>query len=318
MKMNKRKVAIVGCGNVGTTIAYTLTLKDLVDEILLIDINEEKVDAEKLDIMQGFSFASEKVKIKVGKYRECRDADIVILAVGALDLQKSKNRLDFVARDSKLAIEVTKKIVASGFDGIFLVVSNPVDVITYVVKKISKFPANRVIGTGTMLDTARLKFFLSEYTNISTNSIQTYVMGEHGNSLVPIWSKCNIAGKQIFEYIEANNLNLNDLNDIYLKTRNSGYDIANKKGATYYGISMCVVNLVKAIYGAENVVYPVSAYLNGEYGQKSVCVGVPAIINRSGIGKIIELNLTRTEKSKFEASVRLLQNIQKTIEFKEK
>lgn len=316
--MDKRKVVIVGIGNVGASIAYTLTIENMVDEILFIDTNEEKADGERLDIMQSLSFTSDKVKIKVGKYRECRDADIVILAMGSSDNQKAKSRLDYAFKDSMIAKEVTKKIVASGFEGIFLVASNPVDVITYVVKKVSKFPVNRVIGTGTMLDTARIKFFLSEYTNISTNSIEAYVMGEHGDSLVPIWSKCTIAGKQIFEYIEDNNLNLNDLNEIYLKTRNSGYDIVNKKGVTCYGISMCVSNLVKAIYSAENVVYPVSAYLNGEYNLKNICIGVPAIINRSGIGKIIELNLTRNEKSKFNISADLLKNIQNKIDFKEK
>ncbi len=316
--MNKRKVVIVGVGNVGATTAYTLSIKNLVDEILFIDINEDKAKAESLDIVQSLSFTNEKVNIKIGKYRECRDADIVILTMGALDSHKSKTRLDFVERDSKIAMEVTKKIVSSGFSGIFLVASNPVDVITYVVKKVSKFPANKVIGTGTMLDTARLKTFLSEYTNISTNSIQAFVIGEHGDSSVPLWSKCNIAGKQVFEYIEDNNLNLNDLNDIYIKTKNSGYDISSKKGFTCYGISMCIANLIKAIYGAENVIYPVSTYLNGEYGNKDICIGVPAIINRSGIGKVVELNLTRTEKNRFENSVKLLQSIQNNIKIEGK
>ena len=315
--MNKRKIVIVGTGMVGSTIAYTLALKNLTSEILLIDINEEKAEAEKLDILHGLPFLNEQLDIKVGKYRECRDADMVIMTIGSLNNHKVKTRLDLADKDSIIAEEVTKKVVKSGFKGIFLVVSNPLDIITYVVKKVSKFPEKKVLGTGTMLDTSRFKYLLGKSLNCSPKSIQAYILGEHGDSSFPVWSNCFVSGKQIFEYIEENNISFEELNNIYNVTRDSGNIVSSRKGATYYAISMCAVRIVQAIYQDEKIVFPVSVYLDGEYEQKDICIGVPAVIDRGGVNKIVDLKLTRTEKQKLENSANVLRSVINKLEIKE-
>ena len=307
--MNKRKVAIIGTGVVGATVAYTLALKNITAEIFLIDINEEKAEGEMLDILHGLPFYNESVNIKVGKYRECRNADIVVIATGTLNNQKAKTRLDLAEKDSAIAKEVTQKVVKAGFKGIFLCVSNPVDIITYVVKKVSNFPANKVLGTGTMLDTSRFKYLLGEFFEVSPKSIQGYVLGEHGDSSFPVWSNCFISGKQIFDYIDENKIKLEDLNNIYINTKNAGYIVASKKNATYYAVSMCTARIVQAIFQDENIVFPVSTYLDGEYDKKDICIGVPAIINRDGASKVVELKLTRTERVKLENSVQVIKNV---------
>lgn len=312
--MNKRKVVVIGTGMVGSTIAYTLALKNIASEIMLIDANEEKAEGEKLDILHGLPYMDMKVNIKVGKYRECRDADIVVVATGSANNQKAKTRLDLAVKDSAIAKEITEKVVKSGFNGIFLCVSNPLDVITYVVKKVSKFPANKVLGTGTMLDTARFKYLLGDFANVSPNSIQAYVLGEHGDSSFPVWSNCFIAGKQIFDYVEENNVNLEELNNIVNTTRKSGYIVSSKKNGTCYAVSMCAVRIIQAIYQDENIVFPVSTYLDGEYDQKDVCIGVPAVISKEGVSRIINLKLTRTEKIKFENSAKVLKSVIQKLE----
>ena len=311
---DKRKVAIIGVGTVGATVAYTLSLKNIVSDIVLVDINEDKSEGEKLDILHGQAYYNESVNIKVGKYRECRDADIVVIATGSLNNQKARTRLDLAEKDSKIAKEVTEKVVKAGFKGIFVVVSNPVDVITYVVRKVSRFPDNKVIGIGTMLDTSRFKYLLGELTNTSPKSIQGYILGEHGDSCLPIWSNCYIAGKQIFDYIEENHLSLEELNKVYMTTKMSGSIVSSKKQATYYAVSMCAVRIIQAIYQNENIVFPVSTYLNGEYDTRDICIGVPAIINSDGASEIVQLKLTRTERAKFENSVNVLKNVVKDLE----
>lgn len=306
----KRKVVLVGTGFVGMSFAYSLINQGGINELVLIDILKDKAEGEAMDLSHGIPFAPNKIDIRAGDYDECKDANIVVVTAG-LNQKPGQTRLELATQNARIIKDITKQIVASGFDGIFLVASNPVDLMTYVVYKTSGFPSNKVIGSGTVLDTARLRYLIGEYLDVSSKNVHAYIMGEHGDSSFVPWSHCYIGCKKILDVLEDRKKDASDLDKIYEGVRQAAYEIINKKKATYYGIGIALTKLVKSILGNENAIVPVSTYLNGEYNHSGMFIGVPALINRNGVREILELKLEQEEQEKFDNSCNLLQKMLK-------
>ncbi|SHE39495.1 L-lactate dehydrogenase [Clostridium fallax] len=307
MSVKARKVAIVGCGLVGSSCAYALVNQCVCEEILMIDINEEKAKGEALDLTQSVEYMPLRTKINVGTYKDCKDVDVVIITAGPPP-KAGQTRLDTLEVSIKICDSIVNPIMESGFNGFFILVSNPVDIISYYVWKISGLPKQRVIGTGTAIDTVRLKNILSRYlNNIDTRSIQGFSLGEHGDSQMVPWSKITIAGKSFLSLKEENPiLSKLDLDSIVKETAKAGWEIYKRKGTTYYGIAGAAVGIIKSIFHDENKVIPVSTLLEGEYGQNDIYMGVPAIIGKNGVESIIDLDLKDEEKEKFNKSALIL------------
>lgn len=306
--MNNKKIVLIGTGLVGSTMVYKMINSNTVDEIVLIDENKEKAEGEKIDLSNALVFTEKNIKIRVGNYDDCKDAKIVVITAGT-NRRDFNTRLDMVAVNTSIVKEITKNVVNSGFNGIFLVATNPVDIMAYVVQKVSGFDRKKVIGTGTILDTARLKNILSEKFEISSKNIHAYVLGEHGDSSFAIWNHVTLGCEKIETLIEQKKITTKELDDIYKEVVNMGYDISNKKGATYYGIAMSLNRIVQAILEDENTVITVSAHLSGKYNNYDVYIGIPCIINNEGIKEILELHLTDNDKVKMDNSCKILKKI---------
>lgn len=307
MKMNKSKVAIVGCGLVGSTTAFSLVTQGVVDEVLMIDINKERAYGEKLDLHDSIEYLNRNVKVTNGDYSDCSDADIVVITAGAPP-KPGQSRLDTLELTANICKSIVGPIMESGFDGIFLIVSNPVDIITHYVKKLSGLPKNQVIGTGTAIDSARLKTFIGELVNVDPRSVHAYSMGEHGDSQMVPWSVVTVAGKPFYDVI-ADNKNLVgnvDLDELVHKTAREGWEIFERKGTTYYGIATAVAAIIKAIMNDENKIIPVSTYLEGEYGETDVYAGVPTVLNRHGAYDVLEIHMSPSELARFKDSAKVI------------
>ncbi|WP_394525748.1 L-lactate dehydrogenase [Lacrimispora sp. JR3] len=307
MKIKKSKVVVVGCGLVGSSTAFSLVTQGVCDEILMIDINKERALGEVMDLRDTIKYLDRNVKVRTGTYAECGDADIIVITAGAPP-QKGQTRLDTLEVSAKIVKTIVDPIMASGFDGIFLVVSNPVDIMAHYVYKLSGLPKNQVIGTGSALDTSRLQNFIAELVNVDPRSVYAYSMGEHGDSQMVPWSTVTVAGKSFQDIIQDNKEMLGevDLDEIVKKTTKEGWEIYNRKGTTYYGIATTCVGIIKAILYDENRIIPVSTLLEGEYGQEEVFAGVPTILNRTGAADILEIHMTEEELGKFIDSVNVI------------
>ena len=301
----KRKVVLVGTGFVGTSFAYALLNQGGVNELVLIDVNKEKAEGEALDLAHGLAYAPSRMEIRAGDYAECKDASIVVITAGIAQ-KPGQTRLELLQTNSNIVKSITKEVMASGFNGIFVIASNPVDIMTYIVQKESKMPTNRVIGSGTMLDTARLRYILGEKLDISPKNTHVYVMGEHGDSSFVPWNHCYIGCKKLLDIAREKKQTLEDLDEIRKQVKDSAYEIIDKKKATYYGIGVALTRLVKAILNDEDSIMTVSTYLNGEYNEKDIYVGVPAIINRKGVREILELPFNKEEQDKLSNSCNIL------------
>ncbi|SFJ21299.1 L-lactate dehydrogenase [Paenibacillus sp. UNC496MF] len=303
MPSKTRKVAIVGVGAVGASCAYALVNQSICDEIVLIGRSAEKVRADALDLSHCMDFTHNRTKVGTGTYEDCRDADIVVLSAGVVMIPGG-TRLDLAASSLEICREIVPQIVAAGFEGVFLVAANPVDVVTGIVLKLSGFPRSRVIGTGTSIDSARLKTLLAEHLPVDPRSINGYVLGEHGDSQFPAWSHVTIGGKPIRDILAQHGERFDrlDLDVIAQQTRNAGWEILQAKGATTYGIASALASIARSILNNEHRIVAVSAYLEGEYGQSGLCAGVPAILTREGMTEIVELNLTAGERRRFAES----------------
>ena len=310
--VEKRKVVLVGTGFVGMSMAYALLNQGGVNELILIDVAKEKAVGEAMDLSDGVPCASARMVIRAGDYEECKDANIVVITAGVAQ-KPGETRLDLAKTNAKIIKEVTENVVKSGFKGIFLIASNPVDVMTYVVGKVSGFPTNKVIGSGTVLDTARLRFLVAEHLNVSSKNVHAYIMGEHGDSSFVPWSKSYIGCKPLKDIIEERKEPEDVLENIYKQVQQEAYEIINKKKATYYGIGMGLTKIIKAILNDEHEILTVSTYLNGEYGQDDIFIGVPAIVNASGIQEILNLKLSEEEKEKFNYSCSVLNEMKEEI-----
>lgn len=305
--MKKDKIILVGDGAVGSSYAFACTLLGVGREFGIIDVNSSKAEGDAMDLSDALAFTASK-DIYSASYDDCHDADIVVITAG-IPQKKGETRLELVDKNLVIFREIISKIVGSGFNGIFLVASNPVDIMTYATWKFSGFNPNRVIGTGTVLDSSRFKKEIAELTKVDPKSIHAYIMGEHGDSEFPVWSHANIGGLPINEWIRHNDLDEVVLLNSFNKVKNAAYEIINRKGATFYGIAVAMAHITKAILNNENSIYSVSSYLRGEYGQENIYIGVPAIINSNGIKNVLEIPLTDTEQERMDESAKTLRDV---------
>ena len=303
MIKEKRKVVLVGCGMVGMSYAYSMLNQATCDELILIDVNDERAIGESMDLNHGLAFSNSSMTIRAGDYSDCEDADIVTICAG-IPRKPGESRNDLLKKNREVLKQIIEPIMESGFNGIFLVASNPVDILTKVTCELSGMNPRRVIGSGTTLDTARLRYMLGELLTCDPRSIHAYIIGEHGDTEFVPWSQANLGAKSILELVDESEgkISFSDLTHIEEEVRTAGKRIIEAKKATYYGIGMSLNRITKAILGNENTVLTVSAQVRGEYDEKDIFVGVPALVNANGIQKILKFNLTDEELAKFHKS----------------
>lgn len=314
MQADKRKVVIVGAGMVGMSYAYSLLNQSICDELVLIDIDKERAVGEAMDLNHGLAFANSNMDIYGGDYNDCEDADIVVLCAG-VGQKSGESRLDLLKRNREVFRSIIAPVIASGFHGIFLVATNPVDIMTKITWELSGFDNSRVIGTGTALDTARLRFLLGQYMKVDPRNIHAYVMGEHGDSEFVPWSQALLGTKPISDLCREGEFHISKacLEKIQQEVRTAAYKIIDAKKATYYGIGMALTRITKAILGNEHSVLTVSAMLQGEYQQQDVFAGIPCIINQSGVQKLLPLSLTEDEQKQLADSCNMLRESYQAI-----
>lgn len=299
------KVVIIGCGNVGMSYAYALlNQKTNVNELVLIDLDKDRIQGEAMDLNHCLPFAPSKINVKAGDYSDCSDATIVCIAAGAKQ-EIGETRMDLINKNSKIFKVIVENVMQSGFNGIFLIATNPLDVMTYLTWKYSKLPVNKIIGSGTSLDTARLRYLIGDKLSINPKNVHAYVIGEHGDSEFIPWSNVNIGLQNVNNF-----LNTVDMSNIEENVRNAAYDIINKKGATCYGIGMCLVRITNAILNDENTIITISTYDKNN----NVFVGLPTVINKDGVKDKIYVNLTDEETIKLQNSIDLIKEAIQKIE----
>ena len=306
--MKKGKVALIGTGFLGMSMAYSMLNRGGISELVLIDIDKEKTEGEEMDLSHGLPFAPQKMVIKAGDYDDCKDAEVVVITAGAAQ-KPGQTRLELAEVNTKIIKSITKSIMASGFNGIIIVATNPVDLMTYVVAKVSGLPKNQIIGSGTVLDTARLRYLIADYLNISSKNVHAYIMGEHGDSSFVPWEHAYVGCKKIYNVMQDNSHPMDDLDKIHKDVVNAAYEIINKKKATYYGIGMALNKIVRAVLDNENCILTVSTYLQNKYGQDDIYIGVPTIINSKGVREIVDLDLNEEEQSKLNESCKLIKEM---------
>lgn len=308
--MKKGKIVLVGTGFVGMSMAYSMLNRGGIQELILIDIDKDKTIGEEMDLSHGLPFAPQKMTIKAGDYNDCKDAQIVVITAGVAQ-KPGQTRLELAEVNAKIVKQITQSIMASGFNGIIIVASNPVDLMTYVVSKVSGLPKNQVIGSGTVLDTARLRYLIGDYLKISSKNVHAYIMGEHGDSSFVPWEHCYVGCKKIIDVMKDNHHPMDKLSKIHEGVVNAAYEIIEKKKATYYGIGMALNRIVRAVLDDENSILTVSTYLENKYGQDDIYIGVPAIINKNGVRELVELELTKEEQEKLNNSCNLIKDMRK-------
>ena len=313
MNLENRKLVLIGTGFVGMSMAYTFLNTGGIDEIVLVDMNTDKTIGEAMDLSHGLPYASSRIKIKAGSYADCKDAAIVVITAGAAQ-KPGQTRLDLTMVNAKIMKSITESIMASGFDGILIIASNPVDLMAYVAQKVSGLPTSRVLGSGTILDTARLRTLMADYLNVSPTNVHAYMMGEHGDSSFVPWTHAYVGCKKMLELLDEQHKGLDDLHEIYRQVQQAAYEIIEKKKATYYGIGLSLNRLVRAILDDENAILTISAYQQDEYHERDLYIVVPAVINRSGVREIIRLPLNDVDQQKFFNSCKTLKENIKHIE----
>ncbi|HIT52549.1 MAG TPA: L-lactate dehydrogenase [Candidatus Fimivicinus intestinavium] len=307
MNSENRKVVLIGTGMVGMSYAYALLNQNACDELVLIDVDRRRAEGEAMDLNHGLAFSGSNMKIYAGSYEDCGDADIVTICAGVAQ-KPGESRLDLLQRNTAVFKSIIDPVTESGFNGIFLVATNPVDIMTRITAVLSGFNPRRVLGTGTALDTARLRYLLGEYFHVDPRNMHAYVMGEHGDSEFVPWSQAMLATKPILSICEESNGRYccEEMEKITEEVRGAAQKIIEAKRATYYGIGMALVRITRAIFGNENSVLTVSAMMRGEYGETGVFVGAPCIVNRNGVQRILQLSLNEEEAAKFKASCETL------------
>ena len=317
MVNNVNRVALIGTGFVGTSFAYAMVNQGITGEIILIDVNKEKAEGEAMDIAHGIPFAPSRTKVRAGDYSDCRACDVVVITAGA-NQKPGETRLELLERNAQIMKGIVKQVMASYFNGILVIATNPVDILTHVAWKVSGLPKNRVIGSGTTLDTARLRHELSGYFDVDPRNVHAYIMGEHGDTEFAAWSHAFVGVRKVDDIISQSHgkYRKEDLEQIFVKVRDAAYHIIERKGATYYGIGMALTRIIKAILNDERSILSVSSFLGGEYGQNNIFVGVPAVVGRSGIIEVVELKLSSDEQCKLDHSVAVLKENLKPIEEK--
>ena len=312
--VNVRKAAIIGCGFVGSSIAFSLMQQGLYSELVLIDTNREKAEGEAMDLSHGLPYAA-SMQIYAGTYDDAADCAMVILTAGA-NQRPGETRLDLIDKNVAILKNIIPELTRRLFQGILLVVSNPVDVLTYAAWKMSGLPARHVIGSGTVLDTARLKYLLGQYLGVDSRNVHAAIIGEHGDSELAVWSSANISSLDLAHFCQLRSKRdyQNELNRIYCEVRDSAYAIIQRKGATYYGIAMAVARIAQCIVKNESAMLPVSVVLDGEYGLKDLCLSIPAIVGQDGVEAVLEIPLAPKEKSALLSSAAQLSQVIRRLE----
>lgn len=315
--MEKSKVVIIGTGFVGMSYAYALVNQGAVEEIVLIDVDVRKAEGEAMDLNHGLAFAPRKMLIKSGSYEDVVDAGLIVITAG-VSQKEGESRLDLLKRNSAIMRSIVRQVMAQGYQGILLIATNPVDILTHIAYKESGLPSSRVIGSGTSLDSARLRYEISQYIDIDVRNIHAYMMGEHGDSEFVCWSNANVGGKPFKDVVETmHQIHFEDLEDIAKKVKYAAYDIIERKKATYYGIGMALVRITLAIFNNENRILPISVYNDGVYEiEKDVYIGLPAVLNRQGVHHVVKLKLDEEENEKLKASAKILKSNLTQIEGK--
>lgn len=302
---DKRKVVLIGTGMVGMSYAYALLNQNACDELVLIDIDRKRAEGEAMDLNHGLAFSGSHMRIYAGDYSDCRDADIVAICAGVAQ-KPGETRLDLLRRNEAVFRSIVEPVAESGFNGIFLVATNPVDIMTRITCALSGFNARRVIGTGTTLDTARLRYLLGSHFSVDPRNVHAYVIGEHGDSEFVPWSQAMLATRPIYDYCEDGFCDMKQMEEIESEVRSAAQKIIEAKRATYYGIGMSMVRITRAILGDENSVLTVSAMLDMP-GCKGVFAGMPCIVNRGGVRRVLPLKLTEEEAARLQKSCETLQ-----------
>ncbi|MCL2113512.1 L-lactate dehydrogenase [Lactococcus protaetiae] len=304
----RKKVILVGDGAVGSSYAFALVNQGIAQELGIVDIFKEKTQGDAEDLSHALAFTSPK-KIYSADYSDAHDADLVVLTSGAPQ-KPGETRLDLVEKNLRITKDVVTKIVESGFKGIFLVAANPVDILTYATWKFSGFPKNRVVGSGTSLDTARFRQALGEKVGVDARSIHAYIMGEHGDSEFAVWSHANVAGVKLEQWFQENKyLNEEEIVELFESVRDAAYSIIAKKGATFYGVAVALARITKAILDDEHAVLPVSVFQDGQYGISDCYLGQPAVVGAEGVVNPIHIPLNDAEMQKMQASGTQLKSI---------
>jgi L-lactate dehydrogenase len=302
--MKKTRIVIIGIGAVGSTTAYTLLLRSRMDELVLIDVNHKKAVGDVLDMNHGLPFLG-KANVWAGTYEDCREADLIIITAGAAQ-KPGESRIDLLKRNVAIFESITDEVLKYNTDGILLIASNPVDIMSYFTWKKSGWPAPRVIGSGTLLDSARFRYLIGNKLNIDPRSVHAHIVGEHGDSELPLWSLANIAGTDLI-------LSEEDKEDLFAQTRDAAYRIIEAKGATYYAIALALDRIATAILRNEASVLNVSTLLTDYYGVSDVYLGVPCIVDRSGVRSVLPLRINETEQNLLHKSANKLKGLIQTI-----
>ena len=304
------KIVLIGAGDVGVAYAYALINQGMADHLAIIDIDEKKLEGNVMDLNHGVVWADSRTRVTKGTYADCEDAAMVVICAGAAQ-KPGETRLQLVDKNVKIMKSIVSDVMDSGFDGIFLVASNPVDILTYAVWKFSGLEWNRVIGSGTVLDSARFRYMLGELYEVAPSSVHAYIIGEHGDTELPVLSSATIAGVSLSRMLDKDPELEGRLEKIFEDTRDAAYHIIDAKGSTSYGIGMGLARITRAILQNQDVAVPVSALLHGEYGEEDIYIGTPAVVNRRGIRRVVELEMTDHEMERFKHSANTLREIQK-------
>ena len=304
--LNPRKVAIVGGGFVGSSIAFSLMQRGIYSEIVLIDANHARAEGEALDLSHGLPYTA-AMDIYAGDYKDVSDCSLIIITAGA-NQKPGETRLDLIGKNVAILKSIIPQITAEGFEGILMIVSNPVDVLTYAAREISGYPAHRVIGSGTVLDTARLKYILGRHLDVDSRSVHAVIIGEHGDSELAVWSGANVSGIDLNHFCEIRGHFRHDesMQRIYEDVRDSAYEIIKRKGATYYGIAMAVARIAECIVKDEQAVLPVSVILEGAYGLSGLALSIPSVVGKNGVEKVLEIPLNDQENQALHSSAKQL------------
>lgn len=308
-QVDTRKAAMIGCGFVGSASAFALMQSGLFSELVLIDANHDKAEGEAMDIAHGLPFAGQ-MKIYAGDYDDIVDAAVIIVTAGAAQ-KPGETRLDLVNKNVNIFKSIIPEIAKRNYKGILLIVANPVDILTYTAVKLSGLPENRVIGSGTVLDTARLKYALGEHLEVDSRSVHSFIIGEHGDSEIVAWSSTNVSGIPVNDFCELRgHFNHEEaMHRIADDVKNSAYDIIEKKGATYYGIAMSVKRICECIMRDEKSILPISSMMHGEYGISDICLSMPTVVGREGVETRVPIQLNEQEESALSASAEQLSKV---------
>ena len=303
MEVNPRKAAVIGCGAVGASIAFRFLQQGLFSHLVLLDANADKAEGEARDLRDGLPYGA-AMEIAAGSYDDLTDCALVVITAGA-NQKPGETRLDLIGKNTKILQSIIREITARAFGGILLIVSNPVDVLTYAAWRLSGYPRERVIGSGTVLDTGRLKQLLGAELRVDSRNIHAFIIGEHGDSELAVWSEANVSGLALEDFcrIRGQALQREDMDRLYREVRDSAYEIIRRKGATYYGIAMAVGRIAACIVKDEHAVLPVSVVLEGQYGFRELALSIPSLVGRNGLEDVLEIPLSPGEQRDLENSV---------------